>query len=80
MKRAWDPVTLTRIWWDGPEPRPGDGLVTKTGRKYLILEVKGKRLHCMVLPKEETIDGRTFEWTWAERKRRRPWPATTRLT
>jgi hypothetical protein len=50
MKRAWDPVTLTRHWWHGPEPVCGDGLVTPTGRRYVILDVNRKRLFCMVLP------------------------------
>lgn len=70
MRAYWDPVTLTRSWWHGPEPKRGDGLRTRTGRRYVILAVRGKRLDCMVIPPEETIDGMMFDWSWGPRRRR----------
>jgi hypothetical protein len=70
MKRPGDPCILTRLWWEGPEPVAGDGLRTKTGRQYLILAVRGKRLDCLVLEKDEVINGRVYEWEWGKRERR----------
>mgnify|MGYP006949699578 CR=1 FL=1 len=70
MKREWDRCILTRLWWNGPEPVPGDGLRTKSGRLYLIMDVRGKRLECLVLPKSEPIEGTVFEWTWGARTRK----------
>ena len=82
--RAWDPVSLTVKWWSGEIPSTGDELRTRTGRRYQILRVvlrrkeraaqeRGpiSRLECMVLPPREPIKGRTFEWVWAPRGRRR---------
>lgn len=71
VKRAFDPVKLTRHWWDGPEPVPGDALRTRTGRTYLIQRVVGRILHCVVLPKSDSsVPGRVFEWIWSSRNRR----------
>ena len=70
MKQAWDETKLTRLWWDGQEPVAGDGLRTGTGRTYLILEVRGRTLRCLVLPKGEPIKGTVFGWAWARRRRR----------
>lgn len=81
MKRAWDRTLLTVKFWDGPEPEPGDGLETSTGRRYLILRLKFGRaqngrlgplraLECLVLPKGEPIKGRIFQWEWSPRRRR----------
>lgn len=67
MKSIGDPITLTRAWWDGPEPNTGDILRTTTGRQYAILDVRDKKLDCMVIPKDETTDGQVFDWTWAKR-------------
>lgn len=71
MKRPWDLVRLRRLWWDGPEPAPGDELQTRSGRRYLILDVLGATLVCVVLPPEaERTEQQTFEWQWASRNRR----------
>jgi hypothetical protein len=70
MKRKGEPVTLTWLWWDGPLPAAGDSLRTRTGRRYLILDVRGRRLDCVVLGPDEVITGGIeFEWTWGKRKR-----------
>jgi hypothetical protein len=69
VKREYDPVVLRRNFWHAPEPKHGDGLITKTGRRYLIIKVKNKRLYCLVLPNDDPIDGTIFEWTWSARTR-----------
>lgn len=61
-------VKLTRAWWDGPEPETGDHLVTPTGRRYLILNVRGKQLHCQVISPEEARTGREWLWKWSARE------------
>lgn len=81
MKRAWDATVLTVNYWSGPEPEPGDGLETSTGRRYLILRLKFGRpvrgklgrlraLECVVLPPKTPIEGRIFQWTWSSRRRK----------
>ena len=76
MKPPWSRTVLTVNFWTGPEPQSGDGLETSTGRRYLILRVARKRtgelraLECLVLPKNEPIPGRGFEWAWSPRRRR----------
>lgn len=67
MKRAWDQVKLTILGWDGDKPDTGDELRTRTGRRYLILSFVGKRLTCLVLPKDEPIKGKVFHWEWGKR-------------
>lgn len=62
-------VRLRRSWWDGPEPETGDHLVTARGRRYLILRVSGKTLHCQVVAPEERPTGREWLWAWSERNR-----------
>jgi len=75
-KKPWDRVVLSVKWWEGPDPKEGDGLETSTGRRYLILGVRLNRygimsaLECIVLPKGETIDGEVFQWRWSKRGRR----------
>lgn len=76
MKQPWDPTKLTVNFWDGPEPQPGDGLETSTGRRYLILALKRRRdgslraLECIVLPASESVSGRLFSWSWSPRRRK----------
>lgn len=71
MKAEWDRTRLTVKWWHGERPRPGDGLRTRTGRQYLVLAVCEKALDCLVIPRDEKIEGRVFDWEWAPRRRRR---------
>jgi len=71
MKRAWDHVKLSVLFWHGDKPVAGDELQTRTGRRYQILEVREKALHCMVLPPDEPVQGKVFIWEWASRKRKR---------
>ena len=69
--RAWDQVKLPVHWWHGARPKPGDGLITSTGRRYLVQEVvmrKNDTIHrkhkeevrylkCVVLPDDDSIAG-----------------------
>lgn len=71
MKQPWDQVKLTIQFWDGDKPQVGDELLTRTGRRYQILSFVGKRLTCLVLPKDEPIKGRVFYWEWGRRERRK---------
>lgn len=67
MHPAFSPVTLHRSWWDGPEPVNGDVLRTKSGRRYLITAVRGKRLDCIVLDATAQVQGTVFDWWWSKR-------------
>lgn len=69
-KSAYDPVTL-RVTWNGEEPcLVGDELVTRTGRRYMVLQMTGKTFRCMVLPAGSPISGRQWCLTWNKRERK----------
>jgi hypothetical protein len=71
MKRPWDPVTLTVLWW-GAEHQPvgGDELLTRSGRRYLIQSFDGKKIKAVVLPKDApATEGRVFGWEWGKRNK-----------
>jgi hypothetical protein len=67
MKAPGEAVTLRLAWGDPPEP--GDMLVMhNTGRKYGVIDVRGKRLDCVVLHESaEPVGGRTLPWKWERR-------------
>lgn len=70
MKRAWEPVKLRVAWGDVPEP--SDVLELRTGRRYQVLRVAGKTLHCVVLPVGHEVErwARVLPWQWASRRTR----------
>lgn len=70
MKRPWDHVKLGVSFWHGDKPVAGDELLTVTGRRYQILEVKPKALVCLVLPKDAPVEGRVFHWRWNSRQKK----------
>ena len=71
-RRVGEQVRLRRLWWDGPEPTAGDELRTRSGRRYLVCEVRGKTIVCRVLPLDaEQLAGRVWHWEWANRTRKR---------
>lgn len=87
-KRIGDEVKLRALWWDGPQPTPGDLLGTSTGRVYLV-ELVGKRrpsgsfsIRCRVAPPDAPIafGHALWRWTWTRKTTRRPkaFGATTR--
>lgn len=72
MKRPWDPVKLTVLFWHGNKPVVGDELQTRTGRRYLIQKVGAKVLECVVLPKDAPhTEGTVFAWEWGKREKKR---------
>jgi hypothetical protein len=57
----------------GEIPEPGTELVTPTGRRYQVLSVRGKTLHCLVLAANAAPGEPVWQWTWDARiKRREP--------
>lgn len=69
-KRAYDPVKLN-VTWNGDEPcQKGDELVTRTGRRYLVLDMCGKSFHCMVLPDDSPAAERQWVLTWNKRRKK----------
>ena len=70
MKAPWDPVKLRVAWGDVPEP--GDVLALRTGRRYQVLKVRGRALHCIVLPPDHRLKRgtRVVPWRWAPRRRK----------
>ena len=78
VRAAGDEVSLFATWWEGNPPKAGDGLVTPTGRRYLVQKVspafeRNRRgaLKCIVLPAGRAkveIKGRWFSWWWRPRR------------
>lgn len=67
-KRApWDEVRL-RVGW-GEVPPLGAELVTRTGRRYQVIGVRGRALRCLVLPADAPVLGPVLRWAWARRRR-----------
>jgi len=60
-------IKLRWTFWVGPLPQSGDGLETRTGRRYLILQVRGHTLHCQVIAPGEAVPGTCFRWQWNAR-------------
>lgn len=54
----------------GEIPDIGVELRTPSGRRYQVINVRGKTLHCIVLPPEASVDGPVIEWTWTARNKR----------
>lgn len=69
MKAVGEPVTLRLAWGDPPDV--GDILKMKSGRKYGVIDVRGKRIDCVVLhPNAKPVDGVIRDWRWAKRTRK----------
>jgi hypothetical protein len=74
VKQSLQRVTLTCNHWHGPiPPMPGDWLRTSTGRTYEVVEVRGKRLICRVLPwgSQQPFGVTLYHWEWSKRIRKR---------
>lgn len=70
VRKVGEAVKLRVAW--GDVPLAGDGLWLRSGRRYLVREVRGKTLHCTVLPPlPEPVElpkgGRWISWAWAPR-------------
>ncbi len=69
-KPPWSQVKL-RVEW-GHIPEFGDELVmVSTGRRYQVIGVSGKTLHCLVLPADAPTEPGTVvhPWMWTPRRR-----------
>lgn len=66
---AWAQVKL-RVD-TGETPDVGAELVTPSGRRYQVIRVRGKTLHCLVLPPEAPPGEPVLWWTWTARNKRR---------
>lgn len=69
MKKEWDRVRMRVLHWSGERPATGDELRTARGRRYLIISCTEKLITALVLPLNEPITGRVFQWTWGKRKK-----------
>lgn len=72
-KAPYDPVKLN-VTWSGEPCQVGDELVTRTGRRYMILKISGKSFYCMVLPKDEIVVSAQWNLTWNRYKSKRTKP------
>lgn len=66
---AWAQVKLRVDVGDAPEP--GTELVTPSGRRYQVIRMKGRTLHCLVLPPEAPPGDPVLGWSWTARNKRR---------
>lgn len=71
MKPVGAIVTLS-MQWEGPLPKLGDALRTRTGRRYAIRSMNGRRWRCEVLAKDVVVTGATYEMFWHPRGRKKP--------
>jgi hypothetical protein len=59
------------VTWNGAEPcELGDELITRTGRRYLVLGIKGKQFSCMVLPPDAKVESSQWLLTWNSRSKK----------
>lgn len=80
VRQVGEEVTLRATYWHGLPPKAGDGLVTPTGRRYLISRVsvhfeRNRRgsLQVIVLPVGRSLSriaGRWHSWWWNSRRSR----------
>lgn len=65
---AWARVKLRVAW--GDVPPCGATLKFATGRRYQVIKVAGKTLHCIVLPPGARGSRPVIAWQWAPRKKK----------
>jgi hypothetical protein len=58
----------------GDVPPVGTELRMRSGRRYQVIDVRGRGLSCLVLPPEAETQGAVWDWQWTPRKpsKRRP--------
>lgn len=72
MKAVGDEATIR--WVDDPPPSKGDVLETSTGRQYLVVEVRGRKVTCIVVRKNHTKPRAltpTVLMHWVSRRKKR---------
>lgn len=68
MPRPAGSIVKLRVAF-GEVPEFGTILETRTGRRYQIVEVKGKSLRCLVLgPNDLAGDDPVLSWHWVGRR------------
>jgi len=72
MKHAYDSVTLYLKHWAGEPAEIGDELVTSTGRRYEVMNVRGQRHDCIVLPPHAVVTGTQHNMCWNKRRKITP--------
>ncbi len=65
---AWAQVKLRVVTGDMPEI--GYELHTPSGRRYQVINIRGKTLHCLVIPPDAPIGGLVWQWSWTARNKR----------
>lgn len=69
MTPAWSMVKLRTN--DPTVPDPGTVLCMPSGRRYQVIKVAGKTMHCLVLPANHTVRGLPhIAWFWAPRPKK----------
>lgn len=68
VKKPGESVRLRVAW--GDRPAVGDGLCLKSGRRYLVVEHRGRvGMICIVLPRNADVElpkgGKWRSWRWA---------------
>ncbi len=72
MKATGEFVKHRYLGIGDPPCEPGDILRFKSGRKYGVIDVRGKQLDCVVLSNDaKPVEGRMISWRWMPRKKRR---------
>lgn len=51
----------------GEVPPVGAELRMATGRRYQVIDVRGRGLSCIVLPPQAEVQGEVWEWRWTPR-------------
>lgn len=54
----------------GDIPPVGAELRMKTGRRYQVIDVRGRGLQCIVLPPTAETQGDVWDWQWTPRARK----------
>lgn len=52
-----------------PPPVPCT-LMTESGRRYDVIAVNGKTIHCIVMPPDAELEGPVWSWRWTARNKR----------
>lgn len=67
MKPAWAQTKLRHVGAMADCPEAGDELRFASGRRYQVLGVNGRTLHCLVLAPTAPVQGRVRESHWARK-------------
>lgn len=63
----WATVRLRVAW--GDVPPFGAELRTPSGRRYQVVEIRGKQMRCLVLPADAAPGDPVLSWYWSSRRK-----------